>query len=1003
MPSFVNFRRSAVLLGLGVIAIALYDLAPAAILQSVVYEGLGTLAVVSVAVRARRSRGCARIGFALVAIGIGCWVSGDVASDVIRFTSGDAPIRYPSIADLMYVLGYGIALGGAAILARDVFGRPPLLPVIDGAIAAATFLVVAWAAIKVGGVSAGSTAQTLGVLLYPTLDVLMLAAGVRMFGCVWRSRALLLVAVGLLAMLAADLLYAISAMSYTIGRALDDGWLLAYLCFAVAACGPMAAVTRAIREELRFRPIRLVLVGLALVATNVAATIGAHAVDTEIEMIVTGLCSVALAGLVIARMAVVLRAHDRARLREKRARTEALAAQREAEAARGELAAEHDRLLDSESRFRAIFEHAGLAMVLVGADREVIAANPGALRLFRVSSDELRALGAAGLTHPDDVSRDQEQFGELMTGARDTYTTEKRYHRRDGSIFSGRLTYSVARRDDGSAVFAIAIIDDVTKIRDAERAVVRSERRLEQMFQDARIAMALTNRDGRYVRANTALCTLLGYTEDELRGKTFGELTHPDDVAKSLDSLRALLAGEIDSFETEKRYIRRDGGVISTLLTVSLVHDPMNEGEPLFSSQILDVTARVEATTALRESERRLRAIVENTVEGIVVVDDEARIDTANPAACAITGRPLPALVGTAFDELLGAREPFARIRTAIRSGHDVTEAELVVQTPAGVAIPVQLSFVTSVLPSRHLLIMRDLSEQRALEADRQRLDQERRIAQRLEAVGQLAAGIAHEINTPLQFVGDSVVFLREANDELLTLTSLYRETLNGEAPVPVEERRRAMREAEENADIDYLCERIPVAFARTMDGVDRVRSIVQAMKRFSHDSGTEFAPADLNEALETTLAVCRNEYKYVADVVTELSGLPLIDCNIGELNQVFLNLIVNAAHAIQDKVGNSGERGVIRIHTWLEGPDAVVEIADDGPGIPIELQERIYEPFFTTKKVGKGTGQGLALARNTIDRHAGSLQCSSAPGDGATFTIRLPARTEPQRTLKAA
>jgi EAL domain-containing protein (putative c-di-GMP-specific phosphodiesterase class I)/signal transduction histidine kinase len=274
-------------------------------------------------------------------------------------------------------------------------------------------------------------------------------------------------------------------------------------------------------------------------------------------------------------------------------------------------------------------------------------------------------------------------------------------------------------------------------------------------------------------------------------------------------------------------------------------------------------------------------------------------------------------------------------------------------------------------------------------ELDRWELD--RRVSHRLEAVGQLAAGIAHEINTPLQFVGDSVTFLKDAVDELVRLTGLYRETLYTEAPVPVSERRRAMREAEEQADLEYLCERIPAAFARTADGIGRVRSIVQAMKRFSHASSSEAAPADINEAIETTLVVCRNEYKYVAEVVLEPGELPAVTCNVGELNQVFLNLIINAAQAIEEQVGDSGERGLIRISTRLEGDAVLIEFADDGPGIPPALQDRIYEPFFTTKEVGKGTGQGLALARATIERHAGSLVCASELGKGTTFTIRLP------------
>ena len=294
-------------------------------------------------------------------------------------------------------------------------------------------------------------------------------------------------------------------------------------------------------------------------------------------------------------------------------------------------------------------------------------------------------------------------------------------------------------------------------------------------------------------------------------------------------------------------------------------------------------------------------------------------------------------------------------------------------------------------------------SEREALDRERRRLELDRRVSQRLEAVGQLSAGIAHEINTPLQFVGDSVTFLKDAVDELLGLTALYRETLYSPSPIPVEERRRMMRQAEERAEVDYLCERIPVAFTRTADGIARVRSIVEAMKRFSHSSSTEMAPADINEAIETTLTVCRNEYKYVARVDLELDELPSVTCNVSELNQVFLNLIINAAQALEDPVAAGGPLGLIRISTRMEGSEVLIEIADDGPGIPPELQERIYEPFFTTKQVGKGTGQGLALARNTVERHGGSLECTSEPGQGATFTIRLPLDRSSGEMAKAA
>jgi signal transduction histidine kinase len=214
---------------------------------------------------------------------------------------------------------------------------------------------------------------------------------------------------------------------------------------------------------------------------------------------------------------------------------------------------------------------------------------------------------------------------------------------------------------------------------------------------------------------------------------------------------------------------------------------------------------------------------------------------------------------------------------------------------------------------------------------------------------------------------------------------------LQGSEPLGQEERRRRAEQAEEAADLEYLHERIPVAFERTVEGVSRVTSIVQAMKRFSHASSSEMAPADLGEAIATTVAVCRNEYKYVADVALDLGELPLVTCNAGEMNQVFLNLVINAAQAIEEQRGRDGERGTITIRTRRHGDRALIEIADDGPGIPAELQDRIYEPFFTTKEIGRGTGQGLALARTTIDKHAGSIECKSAPGNGTTFRIWLP------------
>jgi PAS domain S-box-containing protein len=295
--------------------------------------------------------------------------------------------------------------------------------------------------------------------------------------------------------------------------------------------------------------------------------------------------------------------------------------------------------------------------------------------------------------------------------------------------------------------------------------------------------------------------------------------------------------------------------------------------------------------------------------------------------------------------------------------------------------------------------LIHDVTAAKEAEAERRRLELELRLSQKLEAVGQLASGIAHEINTPIQFVGDTISFLRDAFDDLLEITRLQADLL-AQPSVPPELTRRA-EDARERADLDYLYERIPMACRRGTDGIERVATIVRAMKAFSHPPAAEQAPVDLNAALRNTLIVAANEYRYVADVETDLGDLPSVVCNGGDINQLFLNLVVNAGHAIADRVGDSGERGAIRVRTRVEGPDVVISIADTGCGMPDDVAERAFDPFFTTKEVGRGTGQGLAMARTLVDRHRGALTFDTTPGVGTTFHVRLPVAGDRESRLR--
>jgi PAS domain S-box-containing protein len=262
----------------------------------------------------------------------------------------------------------------------------------------------------------------------------------------------------------------------------------------------------------------------------------------------------------------------------------------------------------------------------------------------------------------------------------------------------------------------------------------------------------------------------------------------------------------------------------------------------------------------------------------------------------------------------------------------------------------------------------------------------EQRLAQgeHLESIGRLAAGVAHEINTPIQYLNDSVYFIREAMQDLLAHNAKLAALLPAEA-----------REAALDEDIEDLKTELPPALDRVVDGLGRIAEIVRSMKEFSHVDQREMSRVDLNRAINSTLIIARSEYKYVAEVETDFQDLPPVVCHGGQINQVVLNLVVNAAHAIADKVKGTPDKGVITVRTRIENGVAVVSISDTGGGIPESIRKRIFEPFFTTKEVGKGTGQGLSIAHNVIKSHGGSLDFVTEMGKGTTFYVRLPLPAE--------
>jgi signal transduction histidine kinase len=268
----------------------------------------------------------------------------------------------------------------------------------------------------------------------------------------------------------------------------------------------------------------------------------------------------------------------------------------------------------------------------------------------------------------------------------------------------------------------------------------------------------------------------------------------------------------------------------------------------------------------------------------------------------------------------------------------------------------------------RNALLVRQVRAQQQRELDMVRREQaatEMRLVQRLEAVGRMASGLAHELNTPIQFISDSLALVRDAYAELRSATDHAGD------------------------DLAFFDEAVPKAFERSVAGLDRIASLVRSLQELgAHEIGDRIA-VDLNRVVEMAMTTTACDQRDVADVVVEYGVLPLVLCSGNAIGQVISSLIANATHAI----AATGRRGTLRVSTRADGDHVCVEVDDDGVGIPEAIEDRIFEPFFTTKPVGHGTGQGLAMARSIIvDKHGGTLTFESTVGRGTRFRVRIPA-----------
>ena len=527
-------------------------------------------------------------------------------------------------------------------------------------------------------------------------------------------------------------------------------------------------------------------------------------------------------------------------------------------------------------------------------------------------------------------------------------------------------------------------------------ALAESEEKFRTLADSAQDSFVMLDDEDRIIFWNRAAKDMFGYTAEEITGKKFHS-TFTNGLTLPLVDNATQTTGKV----IELTVLKRNGAELPVELSLATV-ELREKGVTI--AVIRDITGRQRAQETLRRSEERLNLALEASRMGTWDLDLATGKVWHSRIHDQIFGYETPTIDWT-YDKFLshivpdGLTKFHAEMALAKTTG--VINSECRINRTNDnhqrwISIRGTVQFNKQNVPIRMMGFVVDITEGKLAEEEQKNVEAQNSLSQKLESVGRLASGVAHEINTPMQFITDNTQFLKGAMTSLTGMLTAYRaaiETITSGNNLA--EAVALVRAEEEKNELDYLLEEIPRTFSETMSGLQRVTLIIRSLKEFSHPNKSSKQPADLNKAIGTTITISRHEWKYVADLVTELDpDLPMIPLQIDEMNQVVLNLIVNASHAIGDALKQRGstEKGVITIRTKQVENNILIEVQDNGTGIPESAQSHIFEPFFTTKGVGKGTGQGLAIIRTiVVKNHNGTIGFITEPGKGTTFQIRLP------------
>ncbi len=603
------------------------------------------------------------------------------------------------------------------------------------------------------------------------------------------------------------------------------------------------------------------------------------------------------------------------------------------------------------------------------------------------------------LIHPDDFEELKNKINHVCK-KKSVNRFDKEYRIKDASgewHWIDDKTW-VVRNNQGKVLHLYALMLDITDRKNTELALAENEYRFRSLVSNIP-GVVLRNRfdENFTVEYMTDMIDeIAGYPASDFyhnRVRTFRSIIYPEDAIAFTEKLNSG-SDSNDSFNIDYRIINAAGDLKWVNQRAHLVRD--SEKGVYIDSVIFDITEKKQSEETLFRVNTEIESLLSSISSVLIGVSPGDIVTHWNRSAEETFGLSSEIVLGKNLTEA-GINWEWGRIYEGISQSITEDKAIKLNSVKYLTAGKKQGLIDVNIAPimdmdqklSGFLVLGEDITERKFLEMQ---LAQ----AQKLESIGQLAAGVAHEINTPTQYISDNTRFLKESCDEIFEIIRCSKKLIEQSGQGEIKKIfLRNLANAINKADTEYLMQEVPLAIDQSLEGLERVSNIVQSMKQFSHPGSSEKKGCDINSAIRNTITVTRNEWKYLCDLEFRPDdSIENIPCYSNEFNQAILNIIINASHALKKKQETgSREKGIMRIETEKKDQSIIIRISDNGVGIPEKITDRIFDPFFTTKDVGEGTGQGLAIVHNIIvNRHGGSIKVDSKAGEGTTFEIIIPA-----------